>query len=172
MDPLRELLGVDHRQTLEFFALIFRDVSDPSVDKQELLYHASVLAHYAQVPTTTDDDLGTPADLTAVFDHFVLDRSSQRDSVTMELAGTQCLLLAGFFEEQMCQRHNIRWYTELGAGFFDRAAIQALSVPKARLLHRTAQGFETWRQRYACVSRELRDRPYVLATPRPPTLLS
>ena len=40
----------------------------------------------------------------------------------METAGAQCLLLTGFFEDQMRGRHNIRWYAELGAGFFVRAA--------------------------------------------------
>ena len=51
MNPLRELLGADHRQTLEFFFLGLQDVSEPTVDRQELLYNASVLAHYAQVST-------------------------------------------------------------------------------------------------------------------------
>ena len=51
MDPLGELLATDHRQTLEFFIVGLRDVSEPTVDQQELLYNASVLAHYAQVST-------------------------------------------------------------------------------------------------------------------------
>jgi hypothetical protein len=49
MGPLRELLAIDHRQTLEFFVLRFQDISEPTVDRQELLYNASLLAHYAQV---------------------------------------------------------------------------------------------------------------------------
>ena len=44
MGPLRELLAVDHRQTLEFFVQRLQDVSGPRVDVQELLYNASVLA--------------------------------------------------------------------------------------------------------------------------------
>src|SRR6266550_2576664 len=51
MDPLRELLATDHRQALEFFFLGLQDVSEPTVDRQELLYNASLLAHYAQVST-------------------------------------------------------------------------------------------------------------------------
>ena len=49
MGLLKGLLASDHRQTLDFFAVGLRDVSGPAVDTQELLYNASVLAHYAQV---------------------------------------------------------------------------------------------------------------------------
>ena len=51
MGPLRELLAVDERRTLEFFVTGLQDVCDGGVDRQELLYNASVLAHYALVST-------------------------------------------------------------------------------------------------------------------------
>ena len=168
MDPLRELLTTDQRQALEFFVLGLQSVSEPTVDRQELLYNASVLAHYAQVSTQANVDLPTPANLSAVFDHFVSDTTLLHDSLMMETAGAQCLLLAGFFEDQMQRRHNIRWYAELGAGFFSRAAAQEPSSAKARLLDMLARHFEPWRQRHARLSRELRDRPYVIQ-PNPPT---
>jgi hypothetical protein len=76
-------------------------------------------------------------------------------------------VLAGFFEEQMRGRHNIRWYAELGATFFSRAAMQERSSSKARLLDSIARRFETWRQRYARLSRDLRDQPFLLVPPRP-----
>jgi hypothetical protein len=79
------------------------------------------------------------------------------------------LLLAGFFEDQMRLRHNIRWYAQLGANFFRRAALHEPSPPKARLLGAMARRFELWRQRHAQLSRELRDQPYLLAPPNPPT---
>ena len=65
----------------------------------------------------------------------------------METAGAQCLLLTGFFEDQMRGRHNIRWYAEIGAGFFTRAATYEESRSKARLLTMIARHFEPWRQR-------------------------
>src|SRR6266852_8884963 len=166
MDPLRELVATDHRQTLEFFFVRLQDLSEPTVDRQELLYNASVLAHYAQVSTQADIDLPAPANLSAVFDHFVFDTTLLHDSLMMETAGAQCLLLAGFFEDQMRRRHNIRWYAELGASFFSRAALQEQSPPKAQLLDSIARRFEPWRQRYARLSRELRDQPYLLNPPR------
>jgi hypothetical protein len=84
----------------------------------------------------------------------------------METAGAQCLVLAGFFEDQMRRRHNIRWYAGLGAGFFSRAAVQEPSMRKARLLNTVARHFEPWRQRYAQLSRELRDEPLLLTLPK------
>ena len=169
MGPLRELLALDQRQTLEFFVLRLQDLSDPNVDRQELLYNASLLAHYAQVSTQPDVDLPAPANLSVVFDHFVADTTLLDDRLMMETAGAQCLLLAGFFEDQMRQRHNIRWYAELGASFFSRAARHEQSLHKAQLLDAIARRFEPWRRRHAQLSRELRDQPYLLTPPVPPT---
>jgi hypothetical protein len=166
--PLGELLATDERQALEFFVLRLRDVSGAAVDQAELLYHASVLAHHALISTQAHVGVSTPSGLGAIFDHFVFDASLWHDSLMMETAGAQCLVLAGFFEDQMRRRHNIRWYAELGASFFRRAAAQEQSDRKAWLLDRVARRFEWWRQRYARLSRDLRDGPYLLTLPRRP----
>jgi len=171
MGPLRELIAIDHRQALEFFVLRLQEVSERTVDRGELLYNASLLAHYTQVSTQPDVDVPAPASLSAVFDHFVSDTTLRQDSLMMETAGAQCLLLAGFFEDQMRRRHNIRWYGKLGASFFRRAALLEPSPHKARLLDAIARRFEPWRQRHAQLSRELRDQPYLLTPPTPPTPL-
>jgi hypothetical protein len=167
--PLRELLAIDHRAALEFFIARLREVTGTGVDRDELIYNASLLAHFAQVSTQPDADVPTPADLVAVFDHFVVDTTLGRDAPMMETAGAQCLLLAGFFEDQMKARHNIRWYAQLGAGFFGRAAAYERSPDRARLLDAIAKRFEPWRQRHAQLSRELRDQSYLLPPARPPT---
>ena len=153
MSPTGELLAVSERQALEFFALGLRDVSESSVDQEELLYNASVLAHYALV---------SPATLGDVFDHFVADEAAPRDSLRMEMAAAQCLLLAGFFEDQMRRRHNIRWYAQLGASFFSQAASQSTSAKRARLLDALAHDFERWRRRHSNLSRELRAQAKML----------
>jgi len=168
MNPFRELLAIDHRQALEFFTVRLQDIAEPDVDREELLYNASVLAHYAQTSIYADTDLGTPANLSAVFDNFVFDSTLIHDGEMMETAGAQCLLLAGFFQDQMSRRHNIRWYAELGAGFFSRAASGESSPHKARVLTGLSRRFEPWRRRQARVSRELRDLPYLLVLPKPP----
>lgn len=174
MEPLRELLAVDSNRAFEFFLAGLREVCESSVDSQELLYNASVLAHYSQVSTASELEWPAPATLGAVFDHFVLNNALPVDGSLMETAGAQCLLLAGFFEDQMRARHNIRWYAELGAGFFTRAAsVEQASARKARLLLMLARRFEPWRQRHARLSRELRDQPYLLTPPPdvPPRLM-
>ena len=165
MGSLGELLAAGEKQTLEFFVVRLKEVSEPAVDRLELLYNASVLAHHALVSTRSTTDLSTPATLSDVFDHFVFDNSLQRDGEMMEAAGAQCLLLAGFFEDQMRGRHNIRWYSRLGAGFFSRAAALERSPQKVHLLNAIAEGFERWRQRHARLRRELSDQPYLLGGP-------
>jgi hypothetical protein len=168
MGPLRELLATDHRQALEFFFQRLQDVSGPGVDQQELLYNASVLAHYAQVSTQAEFELSAPASLSAVFDSFVFDTTLPDDRLILETAGAQCLVLTGFFEDQMRRRHNIRWYATIGATFLSRAAVRDPSPRKAQLLDAIARGFETWRERFARLSRDLRDQPFLLTPPRPP----
>lgn len=157
-----ELLATDDRRALEFFFVHLRDVCEPEVAHDELLYNASVLAHYAQVSTATSDGVPMLAGLSVLFDQFVLDTTAHDDGEMMETAAAQCLLLAGFFEEQMRRRHAIGWYAELGAGFFSRAAARQKSDRKARLLHGLSRHFEPWRRRHARLSRELRDLPYLL----------
>jgi hypothetical protein len=69
----------------------------------------------------------------------------------------------------MRPRHNIRWFAELGAGFFRQAALHQRSVDKARMLDAIARRFELWRQRHALLSRDLRDQPFLLTAPLPRT---
>ena len=110
MGPLRELLSVDERRTLEFFVTGLKDVCDERVDVDELLYNASVLAHYALVSTDGTTDCPAPTSLATVFDQFVREPDCRATASLMEEAGAQCLLMSGFFEDQMRGRHNIRWY--------------------------------------------------------------
>lgn len=171
MDPHHDVRQVDDRQVLEFFVAGLQDVSDPGVARQELLYNASVLAHYAQVSTQSASDMPTPPTLSTVFDHFVLDTTLHQDSEMLEAAGAQCLLLSGFFETQMRDRHNIDFYSTLGSGFYDRAASRSTSRRRAGLLETISRHFEPWRRRHARLSRELRDRTYLLKPPSPPTVM-
>ena len=85
MGPFRELIAIDHRQALEFFTVRLQDISEPDVDREELLYNASVLAHYAQTSIYADTDLGTPANLSAVFDNFVCDSTLINDGEIYKL---------------------------------------------------------------------------------------
>jgi hypothetical protein len=159
---LSELLATDDRRALEFFIVHLRDVCERPVERDQLLYNASVLAHYSQVSTAASEGIPMFANLGAIFDQFVLDPAARDDAEMMETAAAQCLVLAGFFEGQMRRRHAIGWYAELGATFFSRAAAQQASEGKAKLLLALSREFEPWRRRHARLSRELRDLPYLL----------
>lgn len=165
---LGELLGVTHRRALEFFVFGLSDVCEKRVDRQELLYNASVLAHYAQVSTQEGSGLPSPRSLTDVFDRFVLSGEMRHDADMMETAGAQCLLLTGFFEGQMRARHNVLWYASLGRKYYNRAAMFHRESKNARLLASVAKHFEPWRTRHARLARELRDTPFLLRPRNPP----
>ena len=162
-------LAVTQGHALRFFFEHLRDLSEHHASDSELLYNASVLAHYATTSSASTDFPGTPTTLESVFRLFVMDQSQHADPAIMEAAASQCLLLTGFFEDQMRPRHNIRWYAELGAGFFRQAALHERAQDKARMLDSIGRRFELWRQRHALLSRDLRDQPFLLTAslPRP-----
>jgi hypothetical protein len=168
MGPLRERLAIDQRQALECFVVRLHDTSDATVDRGELLYNAGLLAHYAQVSTQPGADVPTPANLSAIFDQVVVDTTLQHDSLMMETAGGgQCLLLAGFFEDQMRRRHNVRGMPSSARAFSAgrratsrRPRKPGCSTPSRGASNRGASATRKLR-------RELRDQP----VPRtPPTL--
>lgn len=165
MGTFAELLKTGHRETLEFFVSGLRDVSEPTVSTRELFYNASVLAHYAQTSTASDDGFPAPTSLGLFFDQFVLPNELGDGGPLVETAAAQCLLLAGFFEDQSKRRHNIRWYSRLGATFFARAARREPSAPKAELLAALSLQFEPWRRRHAALSRALREQSLLLHLP-------
>ena len=90
-----EWLGVTNRQALQFFFEHLKGVTDDDAPPaSELLYNASVLAHFASTSTSSRDAFpASPASLLTVFDVYVLDRSQHVDPEIMEAAGAQCLLL-------------------------------------------------------------------------------
>src|SRR4051812_38851772 len=102
MRPLDRLLSSDPRETLQFFFSGLRDVtSGEPIDEGEVLYNASVLAHFASTSTHTTGSLPTPTSLSDVFDRFIIDTSWRDDPELLELAAGQCLLLTGFFADQL-----------------------------------------------------------------------
>jgi len=132
MEPLQELLAVDHRRALEFFVTGLQDVSDPGVDRQELLYNASVLAHYAQVSTSAGLEMPAPANLTAIFDNFVLNASIPPDGHLLEVAGAQCLFLTGFFEDRMHRSPPLQLcHASGGGGTIERPVAASTIEPAA-----------------------------------------
>jgi hypothetical protein len=158
----RQWLAVTSGQALRFFFERLKDVSDeagPPVG--ELLYNASVLAHFASTSTAASTGLPTPNTLADVFDRFVIDTSFRDDPELLELAGGQILLLTGFFADQLKSRFNLNWYGELGAGFYGTCALLSRSPAHREMMLHMAGRFEYWRSSHLKLSRELRDLPYL-----------
>ncbi len=162
MEDFEGMFGVTKRGALEFFRVHLVDVASRPLDEDQLLYNASILAHYAQVSTQSTGGFPAPKCLVGVFDQFVLDTSMGEDPEVMEVAGAECLFLVGFFEDQMRRRHSIPWYSELGATFFFKASLNKKSRKRALFFEALARDFEDWRRLYARLSRELRDQRYLL----------
>ncbi len=165
MDPLRHLLSTDQREALQFFFTGLRDVTaneEEAIDSPALLYNASVLAHFASTSTCSAEGLPALHGLGQVFDRFVADTSLRHDTDLMEWAAAHCLLFTGFFGDQMHHRHNLEWYGQIGADFYDLAATSSREAARRQMMDRMACEFQDWRRRYLKLSRELRDLPYRL----------
>ena len=156
-------LAVTQGHALRFFFEHLRDVSDQDrASESELLYNASVLAHFATTSSASTDFPGTPSTLDTVFNLFVMDRSQHADPEIMEAAAGQCLLLTGFFGAQLRERHNVDWYASLGAGFYGQAAHLLADSPRAAMMRTMALRFAYWRRQQARLAKELHDLPLLL----------
>jgi hypothetical protein len=159
-------LAVTNQQALRFFFERLRDVSAGDHPPQaELLYNASVLAHFASTSTTSSTFPPSPTSLRTVFEVFVLDRSQHADPGLMEAAAAQCLFLTGFFGDQQRRRHNVRWYARLGAGFFASAGQLHRQRTRALMMWAMSERFEYWRQAQERLATELRGESKLLFTP-------
>ena len=165
---MQQWLAVTDAQALRFFFERLKDVSDEA-DDGELLYNASVLAHFATTSAGSDATFpAAPMDLASVFEVFVLDRSQHHDPEIMEAAASQCLLLTGFVGAQLRRRYNVDWYAALGADFYDHAAQHSRERTRARMLLRMAVRFGFWRRQQARLADELRDQPFLIRPPDRP----
>ena len=161
-----ELLGVTSQQALRFFYERLIDVTDDTdPPRDELLYNASVLAHFASTSVASDTFPACPVSLSTVFDLYVMDREAfSRDPGVVEAAASQCLLLTGFFQDQQRQRHQIAWYTALGSSFFAQAAHLASDSRRGRLMAVMARRFTFWREQQHHLAIELRESPLLIAS--------
>jgi hypothetical protein len=160
-------LGVTNDQALKFFFEHLRDVTDDQEPpRDELLYNASVLAHFATTSTASSDAFpASPAALDTIFELFVLDRSQHTDAGIMEAAASQCLLLTGFFQDQQRRRHHVDWYASLGTAFYLRAAAHSRDRSRSRMMETMAHRFGFWRSQQHRLAHELHDQARMIAVP-------
>ena len=171
MTPFGESLAYSHRATLEFFFLHLEDVAtDTCLSIYERAYTASVLAHYAQVSRVSAGDLPISADLSDVFDQFVMqvllgDKDMNlvgRDPRVTEIAGSQTLLFAGFFRDQMRARHNVKAYDRYGQTFYHLSSQACTNLEQKYLLTNMAENFPVWARTCCKLHRTLRNRYYLI----------
>jgi|SRR5579863_992146 len=168
MSHAQQWLAVTDSEALQFFFERLRGIAEDAPADDELLYNASVLAHFATTSTVSMTDFPPgPISLTTVFDVFLLDRSQHADPDIMEAAGSQCLLLTGFFQDHLRHRHNVEWYGGLGADFYQSAAHLGRNPTRRRLMETMAERFGYWRRQQYRLAAELRDEPRLIHPERP-----
>jgi hypothetical protein len=171
MTQFEQVSGCDLMSTVNFFLYHISDVaSGTNFSPDEKAYTASILAHYAQVSRGSGTDMPPCTDLADIFHTFVLPiifgsgdvDLSDSDPEIAEIAGSQTLLLAGFFRDQMKRRHNIRVFDHFGQTFYGLSAGLCKDHRRRDLLERMATNFPLWTETCCQVSRVLRDNPYLI----------
>ncbi len=168
MGDLTELLEVNSKQALMFFFGYLENEVVSTVTREEMLYVAGILAHYAQTSRNDTSCMPPAGSLYEILDTFVLPGltaeglSGLQDPEILEVGGSQTLLLVGFFRDQMKKNHNLGWYDHLGSSFFARASDRLQGRKKSHLLQKVAGNFPLWARSCRNVSRTMRDERYLI----------
>ncbi len=163
-------LGFNSEQTLDFFAeRLEAQVLPSDTMRGEMMYVASVLAHYAQTSVQDPTWMVPSGSLYEILDKFVLIPGLEEDEVhgitdplILEVAGSHILLLAGFFRDQMKKKHDLRLYDALGASFFHKASMATRQENKSELMRRVGRHFPLWVRSCQQVAQVLREDRYIL----------
>ena len=164
MDSLfEELVGIDSGRAYSFFLTNLQEAAaQQRVRDDELFYVASVLAHYSQ--TSRSDTVSMPplANLSEVFDTFLLQTEMLNDPELLEFGGSQVLLFAGFFRDQMQRRHNLQWYDQVGQSLYEKAGQHSTDQKKRELFDRLSESFPEWTMSCCNLRRTLADNRFLL----------
>jgi hypothetical protein len=164
MDSLfEELVAVDSTSALNFFVNTLRDTAGTdNLREDETLYVASILAHYSQTSRADTVSIPSMANLSEVFDSFILPAVGLSDSEILEIGGSQILLFAGFFRDQMSRRHNVKWYDQVGQSMYEKASQYTTNLKKRELFDRMSESFPFWTILCRNMSRACRDNRLLL----------
>ena len=159
----RELFVVDSERAREFFLENLRETVGAKKHREdEIVYVAGVLAHYTLVSRFQTGSMPVMADLSEVFDSFILRQGGVSDPEIFEIGGSQVLLFAGFFRDQMRHRHNVEWYDEIGQSLYYRASRFSRSSEKQKLFDCLSESFPSWTLAACNMSRMLRQSQFLL----------
>ncbi len=162
MSTFQELYGVGHMETVNFFYAELTDLvpQGGQLTTKETIYVASVLAHYAQTSRYETESMPPLADLGELFDHFVLELVDARDTKMLEIAGAQSLLFAGFFGDQMKEKHSLSWYNSIGSSFYEKACRRTRDANRKTLLGLMSWHFPAWARHCRELNRTLRENQF------------
>lgn len=136
---------VSQRDVLDFFAeRLFEVCGDDAGQghlRDELLYTASILSHYALVSGTSASALPLAGSLRELFELYVCDPLPQADPELMEAAAAQTLMLTGYYGAAMERTHSLPAYSTWGQQFFRKAAVGR----RRALLLSMADHYAPWR---------------------------
>jgi hypothetical protein len=164
MDSIfEELVGIDSERAIRFFLASLRETAGTERFKNdEVFYVASILAHYSQTPRFDATSMPCMANLSEVFDNFVMQTTRLADSEILEFGGSQVLLFAGFFRDQMRRRHNVKWYDQVGQSLYEKASQHSNNLKKRQLFDRLSESFPAWTIVCRNLSRTLRENQLLL----------
>jgi len=163
MNMLQELLATNHYSAFDFFSTSLREsMGKNKFRENEFVHVVSVLAHFSQVSRFSNVSVPAPCNLSEIFDRFVIPTDLMIDAEILETAGAQTLFLVGFFRDQMRVRHNVAWYDKIGQSFYDKACQYEKMQERRILFNHMAESFPFWAIMSQDLSRELRDRRYLL----------
>jgi len=164
MDSLfEELVAVDSEQAFNFFLANLRETTaTEGLRDDELLYVSSVLAHYSQTSRSDTTSMPPMANLSEVFDNFILQTTCLTDSEILEFGGSQILLFAGFFRDQMQRRHSVKWYDQIGQSLYEKAGRHSKNLKKRELFDRLSESLPVWTIACRNLSRSLRENRFLL----------
>ena len=142
-EVLGELLSVNTTQAFQFFFTGLKSTDGVRDQDDELLYVAGILAHYAQTSCLKEGSIACPKDLFDTRAFFTWEVVGN-DAEILEIGGTQVILLAGFFRDQMARRHDVEWYDQFGRSLYTRASQHARDVRKREFFGRFAPNLPQW----------------------------
>lgn len=164
MSEFQEMLKVDSEDTFRFFFNSLLQVlvnNKKSYKEAEILYVSSILAHYAQVTKSGNESKPILSGLMEVFDLFILNGEVPTDADILEWGGSQIILYAGFFRDQMRRRHNPAFYDMVGQSLYFRVSREK-SYKQRGFFEELSSNVPFWTKSCCHLSRYLRRQRYLL----------
>ncbi len=166
MSELQELFGVSREDALEFFLISLSEVLEGkkrSFRNDELFYVADILTRYSLEPIDEDGPYGNlKNNLTCFLDFFVLQGNTLGNPEVLEDGGSQVILFAGFFRDQMSRRYHLSYYEKVAQGLYIRASINSHKYQKREFLGRFAQRVPFWTRACCDLNKYCRERRYLI----------